>query len=91
MQAKTAEGVPQYDIVKNRHGKKYFAKVIKVAKDQSWRQVAMFITMKCLETGSKPSVGVPVLDGVASVRPVVPKPLKSDAIQFHQSRLQKNL
>ena len=91
MQAKTAEGVPQFDLMKHRHGKKYFAKVIKVAKDQSWREVAMLITMQCLATGSKPSLGVPVLDGVPSVRPVVPKPLKSDAIIFHQSRLQKKL
>ena len=91
MQAKTAAGVPQFDLVKHRHGKKYFAKVVKEPKDQSWREVAMMITIQCLETGSKPSVGVPVLDGVPSVRPVVPKPLKSDAIQFHQSRLQKKL
>ena len=40
MQAKTAQGVPRYDLVKTRFGKKYFAKAVKVEKDQSWMTVA---------------------------------------------------
>ena len=91
LQAKTVGGVPRFDLVKTRHGKKYFAKVVKEAKDQSWMKVAVDLTIQCVATGSKPSVCAPTLDAVQSVRPVVAKPSKSEAIQFHQSRMNKNM
>lgn len=91
LQAKTAKGVPRFDLVKTRHGKKYFAKVVKEPKDQSWMKVAVDLAIQCVETGTKPSVSAPTLDAVPSVRPVVAKPNKSEAIQFHQSRMNKNM
>ena len=39
-QAKTAEGELRFDLVTSRHGKKYFAKPVKVDKDYSWMEVA---------------------------------------------------
>ena len=48
LQAKTAKGVPRFDLVKHRHGKKYFAKSVKVAKDQSWMEVAVDLTLKVI-------------------------------------------
>ena len=33
----TAAGEPKFIVVKNRHGKKYYAKVVKDSKDHSWR------------------------------------------------------
>ena len=31
---------PRFDLVTSRHGKKYFAKPVKVDKDYSWMEVA---------------------------------------------------
>ena len=36
-QAKTAAGAPRFDLVKQRHGRKYFVKAVKEEKDHSWR------------------------------------------------------
>ena len=35
--ARTAAGVPKFDLVKQRHGVKYFAKIVKTEKEHSWR------------------------------------------------------
>ena len=35
--ARTAAGVPKFDLVKQRHGSKYFAKIVKTEKEYAWR------------------------------------------------------
>ena len=46
MQATTSEGVLRYDLVKTRHGKKYFARAVKENKDQSWMTVAASLVIQ---------------------------------------------
>ena len=45
-QAKTAEGVPKFDLIKSRHGKKYFPKIVKVDKDHSWRDMIVSLVIE---------------------------------------------
>ena len=40
-----------------------------------------------MATRTKPSVVVPILDDVPSVRIAIVKPNKAEAIQFHRSRM----
>lgn len=35
-----------YDLVRNRHGKKFYVKVVKVSKDYSWRDVLASMALK---------------------------------------------
>ena len=44
--AKTAEGVPKFDLIKSRHGKKYFPKIVKVDKDHSWRDMIVSLVIE---------------------------------------------
>ena len=39
IQTRTSAGVLKFDIIKSRHGKKYFPKIVKVVKDHSWRDM----------------------------------------------------
>ena len=48
IQATTAKGVPRYDLVKTRHGKKYFARAVKEQKDQSWMAVAASLVIQVI-------------------------------------------
>ena len=89
LQARTLKGQPIYDVVQHRHGKKYFAKVVKEAKDQSWRDMAVLYTIRSIESGTRPKLELPTLAGVKSVKPSVQKPEKRDVVNFHQSRLLK--
>lgn len=86
-QAKTSDGDLQYDLIKQRHSKKYYAKPIKEEKNHDWREVIVAMVIQCIETGTRPSVNLPVLDEEESVRVKIKKPLKSEAIQAHKSRL----
>ena len=45
-QARTADGVPRFDLIKSRHGRKYFAKVVKEEKDHSWREMIVKIVIE---------------------------------------------
>ena len=48
MQARTDEGVPRFDLIKSRHGKKYFAKIVKVEKDHSWRDMIVLLVIEVI-------------------------------------------
>ena len=51
-QRQTAAGVPKFDLVKQRHGKKYFIKVVKEKKDYSFRTIMASLTIQVdLERG----------------------------------------
>lgn len=89
-QAKTSKGVLKFDIVRQRHGKKYYAKPVKEDKNHSWREIILRMVVKCIETSTRPDVTLPVLDDVESVRPRIDKPEKSAAIEAHKSRLLLN-
>ena len=92
--------------MRQRHGRKYYAKPVKEAKDHSWREVIVrlvlqvifgliqvllnlseYYFLKCIETGSRPTITLPVLDHEESVRVEIKKPAKADAVQAHKSRL----
>ena len=42
----TAGGKPMFALLKQRHGKKYFVRVIKVEKDYGWRNTLASLTVK---------------------------------------------
>ena len=45
-QRKTAGGQPMYALTKQRHGKKYYVKAIKVAKVFNWRNIMASLTVQ---------------------------------------------
>ena len=45
-QAKTTSGIPRFDLVKQRHGKKYHVRPIKEAKNNSWRHCMASLVIK---------------------------------------------
>ena len=45
-QARTSAGVLKFDIIKSRHGKKYFPKIVKVDKDHSWRDMIVSVVFE---------------------------------------------
>ena len=45
-QATTADGVPRFDLIKSRHGKKYYAKIVRVDKDHSWREAVVALVLQ---------------------------------------------
>ena len=51
-QAITAAGVPRFDLVKQRHGRKYYAKMIKSPKDHAWRDMVVHMIVEVI---SKPN------------------------------------
>ena len=46
LQRQTAGGLPRFDLVKQRHGKKYYVKAVKVPKDYNWRNTLASLTVK---------------------------------------------
>ena len=78
-------------------------KVVKEKKDYSFRQVMASLVLqvnsacsdlvqiysfKCIRTGSRPQIEIPVGDDMPSLSKVVEKPSKAEAIAKHQSRFQ---
>ena len=45
-QATTSGGLPRFDFVKQKHGKKHQVRAIKEAKDTSWRQCMASLLLK---------------------------------------------
>jgi len=86
-QATTSEGLLRFDLIKQRHGKKYYAKTVKEDKDHSWRELIVSLVIQCIVDGTRPRVDLPVLDEELSVRQVVAKPAKADAVSAHKTRL----
>jgi len=89
-QAMTKDGVPRFDLVKQRHGKKYFAKMVKTDKDHSWREMVVRLLIQCLKDGTRPVDMMPSLGEELSVRTKIVKPNKSEAVELHQSRLARH-
>jgi hypothetical protein len=86
-QAKTSAGDLKFDLIKQRHGKKFYAKPIKEAKDHSWRELIVRFVVECVASNTRPIVTLPVLSGEESVRVQINKPPKEEAVAAHKSRL----
>ena len=61
--------------------------IFEVSDDLVNNYICTYDSFQCIESGTKPDVSIPVLDHVPSVRPLVTKPEKSEAISHHQSRM----
>ena len=86
-QAVTKDGEARYRVETNRAGSKYIIRDIKVPKDNSWRDKITDYIMECVDTDTVPVVDIPVGKDIPRNQAKIPKPSKSEAVKYHQSRM----
>ena len=82
----SGSGYLMWDYIKQRHGKRYYVKPIKVNKDHGWRNTLASLVLSCVRTDSVPTVNIPLGEELPKFRKEINKPEKADAVQKHQSR-----
>jgi len=90
-QAKSKNGTPQFDLVSNRAGTKWFVKPRMEPKDDSWRDAILNLVIQSIELRQRPVVKIPVAGLEHCVRgKKEPRPNKTEAIEKHQTRMLAN-
>eukprot|EP00092_Neocalanus_flemingeri_P106764 GFUD01136999.1.p1 GENE.GFUD01136999.1~~GFUD01136999.1.p1 ORF type:complete len:109 (+),score=23.50 GFUD01136999.1:109-435(+) len=86
-QGKTSSGIPQFDLVSNRDGSKFFVKPILAQKDMSWRDAIASAALQAYQERKVPAFQLPIGSELKTRGKKVEKPDKDTAISKHQTRM----